>query len=87
MHIFTLEFCHIRTVMRFQQNLNIDGDESVRVSHNAKLVTRMPLATIALLCKQTSDNFRTRPPPELPMAPSIGYPVIICSSLYKYCIC
>ena len=36
------------------------------------IVTRMPLATIALLCKQTIDNFRIRPPPKLPMAPSIG---------------
>ena len=30
------------------------------------VVTKMPLA------KQTTDNFQTRPPPELPMAPSIG---------------
>ena len=36
----------------------------VRVAHNAILVTRMPLATIAFLCKQTTDNFRTRHPPE-----------------------
>ena len=36
------------------------------------VVTRMPLATIALICKQNTDNFRTRPPPELHMAPSIG---------------
>ena len=35
-------------------------------------VTRMPLATIALLCKQATDDFQTRPPPKLPMAPSIG---------------
>ena len=41
----------------------------------------MPLATIALLCKQTSDNFRTCPPPERSMAPSIRKLVIICSSL------
>ena len=46
------------------------------------IVTSMPLATITLLCKQTTDNFRTHPPPELPMAPSIRQPVIICSSLY-----
>ena len=45
------------------------------------IVTRMPLATIALLFKQAINNFRTRLPPELPMAPSIGSPVIICSSL------
>ena len=47
---------------------NIDGAE---VSNNAILVTRMHLATIALLCKQTSNNFRSRPPPERPIAPSI----------------
>ena len=46
------------------------------------IVTRMPLATIALLCKQTTDNFRTRPPPALPMAPSIGLSDIICSLLH-----
>ena len=45
------------------------------------VVTKMPLGTIALLCKQTTDNFRTRPPSELPMAPSIGFPIIISSSL------
>ena len=33
------------------------------MSHNAILVTRMLLATIALLCKQTFENFRARPPP------------------------
>ena len=43
---------------------NIDGAESVRMSHNAILVSKMHLATIALLCKQTTDNFRTRNPPE-----------------------
>ena len=43
---------------------NIDGAEQVRVAHNAILVSRMRLATIALLCKQTTDNFRTRHPPE-----------------------
>ena len=42
---------------------NIDGAEAVWLSHNSILVTRMPLATIALLCKQTSDYFRNRPPP------------------------
>ena len=30
------------------------------------IVTRMPFTTIALLCKQTTDNFRSRHPPELP---------------------
>ena len=30
---------------------NIDGAQAIRVFHNATLVTRMPLATIALLCK------------------------------------
>ena len=40
------------------------GAEAVRVFHNAILVSRMHLATIALLCKQTTDNFRTRNPPE-----------------------
>ena len=34
-------------------------------------VTRMLLATIALLCKQAITS-ETRPPPKLPMAPSIG---------------
>ena len=43
--------------------LTIDGAEVVRVAHNAILVSRMHLATIAL-CKQTTDNFRTRNPPE-----------------------
>ena len=43
---------------------NIDDAEAVRVSHNAILVSRMHLATIALVCKQTTDNFRTRNPPE-----------------------
>ena len=43
---------------------NIDGAEAVRVAHDAILVSRMHLATIALLCKQTTDNFRTRNPPE-----------------------
>ena len=38
--------------------LTIDGAEVVRVAHNAILVSRMHLATIAL-CKQTTDNFRT----------------------------
>ena len=42
---------------------NIDGAEVVRVAHNAILVSRMHLATIAL-CKQITDNFRTRHPPE-----------------------
>ena len=46
------------------RTINIDGAEAVRVSHNAILVSRMHLATIALLCKQTTDNFRTRHPPE-----------------------
>ena len=36
----------------------------VRVAHNAILVSRMHLVTIALLCKQTTDNFRTSYPPE-----------------------
>ena len=45
------------------------------------VVPRMPLATIALFCKRATANFRTRHPPELPMAPSIGLPVIICYSL------
>ena len=43
---------------------NIDGAEAVQVAHNAILVFRMHLVTIALLCKQTTDNFRTRHPPE-----------------------
>ena len=43
---------------------NIDGAEAVRVAHNAILVSRMHLATITLLCKQTTDNFRTRHPLE-----------------------
>ena len=43
---------------------NIDGAEAVRVAYNAILASRMYLATIALLCKQTTDNFRTRHPPE-----------------------
>ena len=43
---------------------NIDGAEPVRVSHNAILVSRMHIATIALLCKQTTDNSRTGYPPE-----------------------
>ena len=43
---------------------NIDGAEPVRVSHNAILVSRMHLATVALLCKQTTDNSRTGYPPE-----------------------
>ena len=42
---------------------NIDGAEPVRVSHDAILVSRMHLAIMAL-CKQTTDNFRTRNPPE-----------------------
>ena len=36
------------------------------------IVTRLPLATIALLCKQTINNIQTRCPPELPMASSNG---------------
>ena len=36
----------------------------VRVAHNAILVSRMHLATIALLCKQTTDNFQTHHSPE-----------------------
>ena len=43
---------------------NIDGAEVVWVAHNAILVSMMHLATIALLCKQTTDNIRTRHPPE-----------------------
>ena len=43
---------------------NIDGAEVVRVAHNAMLVSRMHLTTIALLCKQTTDYFQTRHPPE-----------------------
>ena len=31
------------------------------------IVTRMPLATMALICKQTTDNFQICPPPELPI--------------------
>ena len=55
--------------LKFQQwgsnkTNNIDGAEAVRVAHNAILVSRMHLATIALLCKETTDNFRTRHPPE-----------------------
>ena len=46
------------------RSYNIDGAEVVRVAHNAILVSRMHLATIALLCKQTTDNFQTRHPPE-----------------------
>ena len=36
------------------------------------IVTKMHLATIALLCKQTIDYFQTSPLPKLLMAPSIG---------------
>ena len=50
--------------MRFHRTNNIDGAEPVRVAHNAILVSGMHLATIALLCKQITDNFRTRHPPE-----------------------
>ena len=50
------------------------------------IVTWMPLATIVLLiCKQTTDNFRTRLPPELPMAPSIGWPVLILFLINPWC--
>ena len=59
---------------------NIDGAEGVRVSHNAIFVTRTLLATIALLCKQTLENFRARPPPEHSMAPSIGYYLFLIGS-------
>ena len=41
------------------------------------IVTRWPLATIALLCKQTTDNCRTHPPPNLPISQSIGYYLIL----------
>ena len=44
--------------------INKDGAEAVHVSHNAILISRMHLATIVLLCKQTTDNSRTRHPPE-----------------------
>ena len=56
---------------------NIDGAEPVRVSHNAiypGYISRMHHATMALLCKQTTDN-RTE------IAPSIGHTDIIYSSL------
>ena len=38
------------------------------------IVTMMPLTTIALLCRQIIDKFRTHPTPELTMTPSIGEP-------------
>ena len=50
--------------MRLNRTNNIDDAEAVWVAHNAILVSRMHLATIALLCKQTTDNFRSRHPPE-----------------------
>ena len=53
-----------------------EDEDVLSVYRNLKIFCEtapsMPLATIALLCKQTTDNFRSRPPPELPMAPSIG---------------
>ena len=79
--IFTFLTPNVRTKLGSNRTKNIDGAEVVRVSHNAISVTRMPLATIALLCKQTPNNFRTRPAPERPMAASIGLTVIICASL------
>ena len=44
-----------------------------------KIVTRMPLATIALLCKQTTDNFRTRPPPDR----VTGYYLLLITSISR----
>ena len=38
-------------------------------------VTKMPLTTKPLICKETIDNIHTRP------APSVGLPCIACSSL------
>ena len=38
---------------------NIDGAEAVRLAHNAILVSRMHLATIALLCKQITCGIFT----------------------------
>ena len=50
------------------------------------LVTRMPLATIALFSKQTTDNFGTCPAPELPIAIHrvTGYYLFLIVSL-KHC--
>ena len=60
--------CQQYTLFHYQwgsnRTNNIDGAEPVRVSHNAILVSRMHLATMALLCKQTTDNSRTSYPPE-----------------------
>ena len=47
-------------------------------------VTRMHLATIELLCKQTTDNFRTRPPTELIMAQSISYYLFLIIHVMTY---
>ena len=55
---------------------NIDGAEAVWVSHNAILVSRKHFATIALLCKQTTDNFRTRHPPEPRWRHLSGNPIL-----------
>ena len=75
---------HLGVILRYLfqgvRYISIYVAEAVQMPHNAVLVTKMPIATIALLCKQTSDNFRTHPPPERPTTPSIGKPVIICSS-------
>ena len=59
------DFCYCPTQWDSNRTNNIDGAEAVQVGHNAILVSRMHLATIALLCKQTTDNFQTRHPPEL----------------------
>ena len=65
LRVCTFLFIHLKALKeKYTQFNNIDGADAVRVSHNAILVSRMHLATIALLCKQTTDNFRTRHPPE-----------------------
>ena len=63
------------------------GAEAVRVSHNAILVSRMHLATIALLCKQTTDNFRTRNPPEPRWRHLSGNRILFVPHCLEYLLC
>ena len=65
---------------------NIDGAESVRVSHNAILVSKMHLATMALLCKQTTDNSWTGYPPEPRWRQLSGNRILFVPHWYFICI-
>ena len=72
--IFRLYVLNIFILSKWGSNRtnNIDGAEADFGCPTMQYSNQDASRKSSLLCKQTTDNFRTRPPPELPMAPPIG---------------